>query len=153
MRSARPLRKMISGLGGRLREARKLRRFSQLALAKATGLKQPSISELESGETKEISGPTLIAVCAALRIRPEWLVTGKGSMEPGSEVAPGLVFRVDEAQAVRNLRDALPKWRRYVLSLAMITDRQRQGLFLDMLSEHVPDEKVAAAYGVPGRKK
>jgi transcriptional regulator with XRE-family HTH domain len=144
---------MSSPLGGRLKEARKLRRLSQVGLAKLAGLKQPSISELESGETKEISGPTLIAICAAMKIRPEWLVTGKEPMEPGAEVAPGLTFRVDEAQAVKNLRDANPKWRRYVLSLAMITDKQRQELFLDMLGQHVPDEKVAAAYGKPGAKK
>lgn len=144
---------MKTGLGERLREARKLRRMSQVQLAKAAGLKQPSISEIESGETKEISGPNLVTVAAALRVRPEWLVTGRGAMEPGVEVAPGLAFRVEEAQAIKNLRDAIPEWRRYVLSLAMTTDKQRQQLFLDMLAQHVPDEKVAAAYGRPGGKK
>ncbi len=144
---------MSSGIGERLREARKLKRISQVQLATAAGLKQPSISEIESGETKEISGPNLIAVSAALKIRPEWLVTGKGHMESGAEVAPGLTFRVEEAHAVKNLREALPEWRRYVLSLAMTTDKTRQRLFLDMLTEHVPDEKVAAAYGKPGEKK
>ncbi len=140
-------------LGERLTEARKLRRFSQVSLAKAAGLAQPSISELESGETKEISGPALIAISHALNVRPAWLVTGKEPMEPVLEVAPQLSFKMEEAQAVKNLRDALPEWRRYVLSLAMTTDRERQRLFLDMLSEHVPDEKVAAAYGKPGEKR
>jgi len=143
----------IQSLGLRLRTARKLRKHSQVTLAKAAGLKQPSISELESGETKEISGPTLIALCGELRVRPEWLVTGKEPMEPTFEVAPGLQFRHEEALAVKNLRSAMPNWRRYVLSLAMITDKERQRLFLDMLGQHVPDEKVAAAYGKPGTKK
>lgn len=144
----------IQTLGLRLKTARKLRNLSQVGLARAAGLKQPSISELESGETKEISGPTLIAICTALNVRPAWLVTGKEPMEPTVEVAPGLAFRVEEAQAVQNLRAAMPNWRRYVLSLAMITDNERQRLFLDMLGQHVPDEKVAAAYGpVPKGKK
>ena len=143
----------IQSLGLRLRTARKLRKMSQVDLAKAAGVKQPSISELESGETKEISGPTLIAISSALAIRPAWLVTGKEPMEPTVDVAPGLAFKVDEAQAIRNLRAARPNWRRYVLSLAMITDQERQRLFLDMLGQHVPDEKVAAAYGKPGAKK
>ena len=143
----------IHSLGTRLRNARALRKHSQVSLAKAAGLKQPSISELESGETKEISGPTLIALCGVLKVRPEWLVTGKEPIEPTVEVAPGLEFKIDEAQAIRNLRAALPEWRRYVLSLAMTTDRARQRLFLDMLSEHVPDELVAAHHGKPGQKK
>lgn len=148
-----PMRVTIQSLGMRLRHARKQRKMSQVELAKATGLKQPSISELESGETKEISGPTLIAISASLSVRPEWLVTGKEPMEPRVEVAPGLAFKVEEAQAIKNLRDALPEWRSYVLSLAHTVDKQRQRLFLDMLSTHVPDEKVAAAYGRPGEKK
>lgn len=124
--------------------------MSQVALAKAAKITQPSVSELESGETKEISGPTLIAIAAALRVRPEWLVTGKEPKEPTSDVVD---YRLEEALAVKTLREALPEWRRYVLSLANTTDQRRQRLFLDMLSEHVPDEKVAAAYGKPGEKK
>ena len=144
----------LSSLGLRLRYARKdLRKMSQVSLAKAAGIKQPSLSELESGETKEISGPTLISLSSALRVRPEWLVTGKEPIEPGVLVAPGLEFNVLEAQAVKNLRAALPEWRRYVMSLASTTDHTRQRLFLDMLSDHVPDEKVATAYGKPGEKK
>jgi transcriptional regulator with XRE-family HTH domain len=130
-------------LGQRLRQARRDSKLSQAGLAKLAGLKQPSISELESGETKEISGPTMIAICTALKIRPEWLFTGK-------EAEGGLA--VEEDQAIKNLRAALPKWRRYVLSLAMTTDHKAQALFLDMLSEHVPDEKVAAAYGKPPQR-
>lgn len=143
----------VQSLGLRLRNARKERKLSQVQLAKVTGLKQPSISELESGETKEISGPTLIAISDALNVNPSWLVTGKGQMEASPEASAAFQFKIEEAQAMKNLRDALPEWRRYVLSLAMTTDHQRQQLFLDMLSTHIPDEKVAAAYGTPGRKK
>src|SRR6185436_11051598 len=105
-----PLTMTIQTLGLRLRKARKDRKYSQVTLAKAAGLKQPSISELESGETKEISGPTLIAICGVLKVRPEWLITGREPIEPIVEVAPGLAFRVDEAQAIKNLREALPEW-------------------------------------------
>lgn len=52
-----------------------------------------------------------------------------------------------EGLAIKNLRDALPEWRRYVTSLAMTTSKERQQLFLDMLQQHVPDETVAKAFG------
>lgn len=81
--------------------------MSQAALAKAAGIKQPSVSELESGETKEISGPTLIAIAGALKVRPEWLVSGKGPMDAGEfeTLAP------DERELLHNYRAALPRWK------------------------------------------
>jgi transcriptional regulator with XRE-family HTH domain len=47
-------------------------------LAKRAGIKQPSLSELETGETKEISGPTLIGLAKALEVNPGWLLNGTG---------------------------------------------------------------------------
>lgn len=88
--------------GQRIRRARKLRGMTQPELAKAAGIKQSSVSEIETGETKVISGDTLIQICAALRIRANWVMTGKGDMETrdsdlgltAEEIA--LIYRVRE---------------------------------------------------------
>jgi transcriptional regulator with XRE-family HTH domain len=68
-------------LKDRIREARQARKMTQIQLAKAASIKQPSLSELETGESKTLSGDTLIALSAALRVRPEWLQNGKGQMD------------------------------------------------------------------------
>ena len=59
-------------LGERLKKARKLRKLTQQKLAERSGVKQSSISELETG-INEISGETLIGVSRTLRVRPAWL--------------------------------------------------------------------------------
>lgn len=76
--------------GERIRWARKRKRtldgkpWRQEDLAKATHgrITQSSISSIESGETKEISGPNLIYCAAALGVRPEWIITGEEPIEP-----------------------------------------------------------------------
>lgn len=70
----------MSGMGKRIKQARQLRELSQTELGTATGLKQSSISEIESGETKMIEADTLIAICGVLKVRPEWVVSNKGEM-------------------------------------------------------------------------
>lgn len=57
--------------------------MTQTALARLATVEQSSVSELETGETKEVSGPTLLALSAALKVRPEWLLNNKGPMEAG----------------------------------------------------------------------
>ena len=106
----------IQGLGERLRHARKDRKLSQVSLAKAAGIKQPSLSELESGESKSISGDTLVSIAAALRVRPEWIVTGKGPRD----VAPQQALTEDEIDLLAKYRTATPRWRlsiRYMAAL------------------------------------
>jgi transcriptional regulator with XRE-family HTH domain len=71
-------------LGQRLRHVRKLRGLTQVQLAKLARVQQSSVSELETGETKEISGPTLIALANALNVRPQWLLDSSGGMEPNA---------------------------------------------------------------------
>lgn len=69
------------GVGQRLRDIRERRKLTQEQLARDAGVTQPSISELETGETKEISGPVLISISRALKINPIWLMTGEGQEE------------------------------------------------------------------------
>lgn len=73
-------------LGDRIRKARELRGLNQTQLGKMIGISQSSISDLESGETKEPMATTLIALCAALRVRQPWLTREEGEMEEGPPV-------------------------------------------------------------------
>lgn len=71
----------MSDIGTRLRYARKKRKLAQAKLASMAGVKQGSISDLERNESKAFRGNTLVSVANALRVNPEWLAHGKGSME------------------------------------------------------------------------
>lgn len=71
----------MSDIGTRLRYARKRRKLSQVKLATLAGVKQGSISDLERNESRAFRGNTLVSVASALRVNPEWLAHGKGTME------------------------------------------------------------------------
>jgi transcriptional regulator with XRE-family HTH domain len=132
-------------LGDRIRERREELGMKPADLARAAGRSISAVMQWESNETKNLKLDNLFKIADALGVEPRWLATGDGIKLKKLDIAEG--------EAIVRLRDALPKWRAYVLSLAMTTDHKRQQLFLDMLSEHVPDETVAAAYGKPGEKK
>lgn len=50
--------------------------MTQAALAKAAGMKQPTIAEIERGDYQE--SKRLNALARALKVNPDWLETGKG---------------------------------------------------------------------------
>lgn len=58
----------------------------------------------------------------------------------------GLQLRIEEAEAIKRLRDSHADWRRYVLGLAMV-DRLEQELLLKTMQQAVPDYRVEEAYG------
>lgn len=63
----------------RLKEARKIRGFSQKQLAEAIGVTPSFITQLEHGRSNPI-GRTLKGICDVLSINEEWLVNGTGEM-------------------------------------------------------------------------
>ncbi len=63
-------------MGNRLRTARESLGLSQVELAKLAGIKQPSLSDIETGATKELSGRVLCSLAKHLKKRPEWLMHG-----------------------------------------------------------------------------
>jgi transcriptional regulator with XRE-family HTH domain len=49
-------------------------------LARACGVKPPSVADWLSGRTKRLEGANLLAAAKRLGVRPEWLSTGNGPM-------------------------------------------------------------------------
>lgn len=70
-----------SSLGERVNKRRSDLGMSQEELAKKSGVSRVAISKAELGLTKNFNGDTLFNVARALRCDPEWLQTGKGSID------------------------------------------------------------------------
>src|SRR5678810_301483 len=85
---------MARDVGVRLRHARKLRGFTQQELAKAAGVPQSAISEVETGESKSPSGTNLVSIALALRVSPNWLAQGKGQMDAAETPLPPDAMKV-----------------------------------------------------------
>lgn len=96
------LRDMNKTLAERLAKAMQERDMSQGALAKASGVAQPTIWRLVKGEAK--GSTRLVDIARALSVSVEWLANGTGSMDtqekmtypqpPSNEMKLGGVFPV-----------------------------------------------------------
>lgn len=53
-------------------------KISQAALARACGIKPPSVNDWLSGKTKTIEGQNLLLAADFLGVTPKWLATGRG---------------------------------------------------------------------------
>lgn len=53
-------------------------KISQAALARACGIKAPSVNDWLSGKTKAIEGQNLLLAADFLGVSPKWLATGRG---------------------------------------------------------------------------
>jgi transcriptional regulator with XRE-family HTH domain len=84
-------------IGSRIKETRKFRGMSQKDLAAKIGIKQPSLSELETGES---TGTTYLArIASVLGVNPLWLETGKGSRDAADAPASGSMAGMLELKA------------------------------------------------------
>jgi len=73
---------VFASFGPRLQYWRKLRGYKkQGALAEKLGIKQGSLSELESGESKAPSAEVLLKLSDLLGLRPRYLLFGEGAPE------------------------------------------------------------------------
>lgn len=119
------------------------------------GIKQPSLSELETGETKEISGPVLMALSKALRVRAEWLVTGELPIEPEATVLTS-----DERELLERYRGATNRWKLAIKYMAGLRADAHQDLaaesmnvvFAKIAAEPVPDYKLGDKWTRPDKK-
>jgi transcriptional regulator with XRE-family HTH domain len=131
--------------------------MTQPQLAAATGIKQPSLSELETGETKEISGPTLISISKALRVRAEWLMTGDDPAEPD----PAYTLSSDERELLELYRGASNRWKVAIKYMASLRADAHQDLaaesmnvvFARIAREPVPDSKLGDRWTRPDKKR
>lgn len=89
-------------LGKRIRGLREARGMSAAELSRAVGIKQPSLWEIENGETKSLRADTLMRLAAALRTNPVFLWSGRGN--PLEQIDPNL----EEAEAVATFRRLTP---------------------------------------------
>lgn len=83
---ARILYLLYMSAGVRIRELRIAKGMSQEKLAKAAGITQPSLSDLERGESLVPRGSTLIRLAVALESNPHYIETGKGHPTPQTSV-------------------------------------------------------------------
>lgn len=84
-------------VGQRVKEARKKAGLSQLQLAEAIGVKQPTISELERGESQ--SSSYLIQIAQACDVNPLWLQTGAVVLDEVHRSSGALSTEVAEVRA------------------------------------------------------
>lgn len=103
----------MESMGQRVRGLRKSLGLTQVQLAKLVGVSQSAVSDIESGDTKVLLGPTMTALCAALRTNAEWLQTGRGSP------APAITTDIEEGELLAIFRALTPDLR----SALMITAR------------------------------
>lgn len=79
-------------------------RVSQAALARHCKVKPPSVSDWFSGETKTLAAESLLLAADYLKVRAEWLSSGKGPMATEENTSPGPQIRgvypvISEVQA------------------------------------------------------
>ncbi|MPS93786.1 LexA family transcriptional regulator [Comamonas sp.] len=84
----------MSTLADRLTLAMEKAGVNQADLARACGVKPPSVHGWLSGKSKFLRGENLLKAAAVLRVNQSWLATGEGSMEPKMDqnvvaVSPG----------------------------------------------------------------
>jgi transcriptional regulator with XRE-family HTH domain len=70
----------VKTLANRIKESRERLKLTQAGLAKASGVSQGTIGNLESGIRK--SAREILSIAAALGVSPQWLATGKTTYGP-----------------------------------------------------------------------
>jgi SOS-response transcriptional repressor LexA len=73
---------MANTFGDRVHERREAREMSQEQLAKASGVSQSTIAQIESGRNKGTKH--ILKLATALGVSPEWLESGRGAMHKSS---------------------------------------------------------------------
>lgn len=73
----------------RITQARTAKSIKKVDLAKQLGVSPATITQWESGVTKEIKGANLTNLCAALGVEPGWLLNGDGNGELARALMPG----------------------------------------------------------------
>jgi transcriptional regulator with XRE-family HTH domain len=128
----------MDDVGKRIRRLRTERKLSQEQLAQAIGIKQGSLTQLETGKSKAPSSQTLTKLARLFEVDPEWLMTGKGTQQSVSSLSEG------EAELVLLYRSLSSEGRDYVLGRARSVHRDEH--------EAKPEQQRRRASDSPGTK-
>lgn len=71
----------VQNMGKRIEALRLARGWSQSEAARQLEISQPSLSDIESGETKSLSGKTLAMVCRTFHTTAEYVYFGSASTD------------------------------------------------------------------------
>lgn len=93
-------------IGQRIREVRLEIPMTQIELADKVGIKQPTLSELENGDSA--GSKYLPAIAAALGVNAYWLQTGRGIKYPIQTISP------KELQLVMAYREATEEGKTFI---------------------------------------
>jgi transcriptional regulator with XRE-family HTH domain len=96
---AKPARRDLEAIGGRISEQRKLLGLTQAALAERVGVSKSFVSDLESGNT-QASGLVYLRLAQCLDLPLEHLLTGEETQAPRFQPreVPEAVARLAEEQ-------------------------------------------------------
>lgn len=111
-------------LGSRLRLAIAKMGMTQAQLARACGVKPPSVNGWLNGKAKYLKGQNLLAAAKALNVSQDWLATGDGIMGPYEE-APAAIPNLPSNEFVQ---------------VAILNTRQ--SVLDDRFEEHLYEEKM-----------
>lgn len=129
----------MNEIGHRLREALKLRHYSQLELARTIQMVPSAISQIVSG-ARNPSDRTIRDICAALHISEEWLRTGAGDMDAPTDDLQAFIeqYHPDEIEL------------RMFETFARLSDESKRGV-LDLLRQlgHALDQDAEAEAAAP----
>jgi transcriptional regulator with XRE-family HTH domain len=85
-------------MGERIKTLREEKGWSQSELARRVGVERAAVSQWESGQTKELKGKNLDAVCRELECRSAWLISGKGPRQEQAQVNDDKALYLSEKQ-------------------------------------------------------
>lgn len=120
----------------RLKQLRKKLNLSQAAFAKALGLSQSAIGDIESGKNK-LKTQNFNAICREFNVNPAWLETGEGEMfMPSSsleKLAREYELTAEEVALIKNFIQLPAEDRAVILKLM-------QNFARDTLKVKLPEE-------------
>lgn len=107
-------------MGDRVRQLRLRHGLKAVDLARAIGIKQPSVFDIESGRTKTLRGNTLARLCEELRTTADFLLYGAtGSV--------GIELATMEAELTYTVRALSPDRRVALIEYARFLMAQEPG--------------------------
>lgn len=92
----------------RIKQRREALGMSVAGLARACGIRPPSIHNWEGGRTKAIEGKNLVAAARALGVSPEWILTGQGQLTAAAAITSTEIVTIRPRSNTPAVLDAPP---------------------------------------------